>query len=388
MAKNIKETLLSTLVHGEETLENIKVLRRVSPDKVPNENIADRTVRKLHEKELKLVINEIIDTGKNAKIFRLTSESGYLPPFEAGQFLNIFVEIDGVRVSRPYSLSSSPKEKSYYEITIAGIKEGFVSKYMLEEAKVGDKITANGPSGVFRYQPVFHSKKALFLAGGSGITPFLSMIREALDSAADRDFVLLYGVAEHEKALYAEEFLDYEKKHPNFTFHLVVSGEDPSWTGERGFLNSNIIEKLVPDYKERTAYICGPQIMNSFCEGELRKLGLPNKQIRREMFGASGDVTKEPGFPADINKEQMFKVTVNGQVIEAKASEPLLVALERAKIRVNVCCRSGECSLCRVKLVSGKVFLSKGVLLRKADEKFGYIHSCKAYPISDVEIEL
>ena len=106
------------------------------------------------------------------------------------------------------------------------------------------------------------------------------------------------------------------------------------------------------------------------------------------MFGASGDITKEPGFPAEVSADQVFKLTVNGQVIDAKASEPILVALERAKIRINVCCRSGECSLCRVKLVSGKVFLSKGVLLRKADEKFGYIHSCKAYPISDLEIEL
>lgn len=387
MAKSIKETLLSTLVHGEETLENIKVMRRVSPDKIPTENLADKTIKKLHEKELKLVINEIIDTGKNAKIFRFTSETGYLPPFEAGQFINIFMEIDGVRVSRPYSLSSSPKEKSYYEITIAGIKEGFVSAYMLEKAKVGDRIIANGPSGVFHYQPVFHSTKSLFLAGGSGITPFLSMVREALDSNADRDLVLLYGADTKDKALYYDELMEYSKRHSNFKFYLIVSGEDPEWTGERGFLSGELIKKLVPDYAERTSYICGPQIMNAFCEEELRGLGLTNKQIRREMFGASGDITKEPGFPAEVGKEQVFKLTVNGQVIDAKASEPILVALERAKIRVNVCCRSGECSLCRVKLVSGKVFLSKGALLRKADQKFGYIHSCKAYPISDIEIE-
>ncbi|MGP1496651.1 MAG: 2Fe-2S iron-sulfur cluster-binding protein, partial [Treponema sp.] len=60
--------------------------------------------------------------------------------------------------------------------------------------------------------------------------------------------------------------------------------------------------------------------------------------------------------------------------------------LERAGIRVNVCCRSGECSLCRVKLESGKVFVPRGALLRHADGKFGYIHSCKAYPITDIEL--
>ena len=388
MSKNIKETLLSTLVHGEETLENIRVLRKVGKDQITNENQADKYINRLHAKELNLVINEIIDTGKNAKIFRLTSENGYLPPFEAGQYINIFVEIDGVRVSRPYSLSSSPRQRSYYEVTIADIQEGFVSNYMCHIAKVGDKISSTTPSGVFRYQPVFHSKKSLFLAGGSGITPFLSMTREILDSNKDRDIVLLYGVNDENKALYHEEFSNYAKNHPNFKYHLVVSGKDSKWKGERGFIDSKLIARLVPDYNERTVYICGPQIMNQFCDQELRTLGLKNKDIRREMFGAAKNITEEAGWPTELTGNEVFKLTVGDKVIPAKASESILVALERAKVRVNVCCRSGECSLCRVKLVDGKVYLSKGVMLRKADKKFGYIHSCKAYPISDLTISL
>ena len=76
------------------------------------------------------------------------------------------------------------------------------------------------------------------------------------------------------------------------------------------------------------------------------------------------------------------------RTISAKSGEPVLTALERAGVRVNVCCRSGECSLCRVKLVSGEVFLAKGMLRRYADEKYGYIHSCKAYPMGNIEIML
>ena len=91
---------------------------------------------------------------------------------------------------------------------------------------------------------------------------------------------------------------------------------------------------------------------------------------------------------AVLTRVKSASVSVDGKTIDAKSGESLLTALERAGIRVNVCCRSGECSLCRVKLVSGKVFLSKGALLRYADEKFGYVHSCKAYPISDLEIML
>lgn len=385
MAKNIKETLLGTLVHGEEILENIRVMRSVSADKISCENVAAASER-LHSKTLSLLVNSISDTGKNAKVIRFVSENGYLPPFEAGQYINIFTEIDGVRTSRPYSISSSPKQRAYYEITVARIKDGFVSDFLLDDVKVGDRFEANGPAGVFRFQPVFHSRKSLFLAGGSGITPFLSMTREIVDAALDRDVVMLYGCRSSKAALYDEELRAYSEKYPNFKYHLIVSDEDDSWNGETGFIDRNLIMRLVPDYAERTCYICGPQVMNDFCKKELEELGLPEKQIRREMFGTRRDIQNEPGWPENLTGDEVFNVKIGEKIIPAKSGESLLTALERSGVRMNVCCRSGECSLCRVKLVDGKVFLAKGVLQRYADEKYGYIHSCKAYPMSDLEI--
>lgn len=385
MAKNIKETLLGTLVHGEEILENIRVMRSVSADKISCENVAAASER-LHSKSLSLLVSSVFDTGKNAKVVRFVSENGYLPPFEAGQYINIFTEIDGVRTSRPYSISSSPKQRAYYEITVARIKDGFVSDFLLDGVKVGDKFEANGPAGVFRFQPVFHSKKSLFLAGGSGVTPFLSMTREIVDAALDRDVVMLYGCRSSEGALYDEELRAYSEKYPNFKYHLVISEKDDSWNGETGFIDRNLIKRLVPDYAERTCYICGPQVMNDFCKTELQELGLSEKQIRREMFGTRRDIQNEPGWPESLTGDEVFNVKIGERIILAKSGESLLTALERSGVRMNVCCRSGECSLCRVKLVDGKVFLAKGTLQRYADEKYGYIHSCKAYPISDLEI--
>ena len=77
-----------------------------------------------------------------------------------------------------------------------------------------------------------------------------------------------------------------------------------------------------------------------------------------------------------------------GRDIQAKAGEPILEALEREQIKIPVSCRCGECSYCRVKLLKGEVFQPEGVLLRESDRRFGYIHACKAYPISDIEILL
>lgn len=387
MAKTIRETLLGTLEHGQEIMENIRVMRSVSGDKLPTDSVT-RPAEALHPRQLRLVVQSVADTGRQAKVLRFVSEDGYLPPFEAGQYINLFTQIGGVRTSRPYSLSSSPRQRAYYEITVARTRDGFVSDYLLDQVQPGDRFTANGPAGVFRYQSVFHSKKSLLLAGGSGITPMLSMIREILDAGLDRDVILLYGCRSPEAALYHEELTGYAAAFSNFRYHLVVSDPAEGWEGERGFLDEALIRRLAPDFGERTSYICGPQVMNDFCKSALEAMGVPEKRIRREMFGARRDIQNEPGWPAGLTGDEEFTLTVEGRKIPARSGESILTALERAGVRVNVCCRSGECSLCRVKLVSGQVFLARGMLRRFADEQYGYIHSCKAYPIGDVEIML
>ena len=388
MAKNIKETLLSTLVHGEEVLADIKVARKLALDKIYVGNRPDEIIGQLHAKELHLVVSSITQETPYAKCIRLVSATGYLPPFEAGQYVNIFTIVDGVRTSRPYSISSSPRQRGYYEITVARIATGFVSDFFLDHVKVGDKFEANGPSGVFHYNPISHKKTSVFLAGGSGITPFLSMSREILEAGLDREVHLLYGCRSVEVAIYHDVLTAFNREYPNFHYNLVISDNKALWDGERGFINAGLMKKLVGNLDTCTFYICGPQIMNDFCVKELTDIGVPTKRIRREMFGSRQDIQNEAGWPTNLTGDEVFKVTIGDKVIPAKASDSLLTSIEKAGIRVNVCCRSGECSLCRVKLVSGNIFLAKGVLQRYADEKFGYIHSCKSYPISDMEIML
>lgn len=386
--RGIKETLLSTLVHGEEVLNNIDVMRRVNKDNISSKRV-DSASNKLHPEFLTLVLNEKIDTKHGATILRFISKDGYLPPFQAGQYINVWTEIDGCLTSRPYSLSSSPKQRSYYEITVAKIPNGFVSDYLIEKLNIGEEVITSSPSGNFVYNPVFHKDKSLLLAGGSSITPFMSMVRECLESGDLRDIVLLYGSRTLDTAFYHDELLELSKEFPNFKYHLVLSEKDERWNGDFGFLDENIIKKYAPDFLTRTAYICGPTIMHDFCKEILLKLGLKQKDIRDEMFGTSPDIRKEFNYPVnDLKGDEVFKIKIGEKEIPAKANESILTALERSGVRVNVCCRCGECSLCKVKLISGKVFLAKGMLLRLADQKFGYIHSCKSYPLSDIEIEL
>ncbi len=385
---NIKETLISTMQNGKEVLLDIEISRKNGKDISREKGKVAQTVGKIHVDVLKLEVSQIDIATDGAKTIRLVSQNGYLPPFEAGQYINLVAEIDGVRTTRPYSLCSSPKQRAYYEVTVARIPNGFVSDYFLDSVKVGDKLEANGPAGVFHYNPISHFKKSVFLAGGSGITPFMSMTREILESGMDREITLIYGSRNVENAIFHKELSEFAKNYPNFKYVLVLSDEGAKGGSKNGFIDANCIKEAVESLEGSTFYMCGPPVMTDFCFKALKELGIKDKDIRREMFGSTADITKEAGYPTELYGSEVFKMTVAGKDYPARANENLLQAIERAGLRVNVCCRSGECSLCRVKLANGKVFMPRGVLLRHADELFGYIHSCKAYPISDVEIIL
>jgi ferredoxin len=129
--------------------------------------------------------------------------------------------------------------------------------------------------------------------------------------------------------------------------------------------------------------------MYQFCLPELEKLSIPSRKIRVEVMGAPKNIVLNPGWPENVKAGDVFKVAIRGKkTISALASEPLMISLERAGIAIPALCRSGECSLCRTKLIAGKVYQPNGVKLRKSDRVFGYIHPCMAYPITDIEILL
>lgn len=384
--KTMKEIIIGQMEYGNEVLKDIEVTRKGGRDLIIDRNKTKGTIGNIHAEKLDLKVVEMFEPTKDSKTIRLVSKNGYLPPFQAGQYVNIFTNIEGIRTSRPYSISSSPRQRGYYEITVAKIPTGFVSDYFIDRVKVGDEFEANGPAGTFHFNPVFHYDRSVFLAGGSGITPFISMITEILETGINREVHLLYGCRDEDVAIFHKELTNMSKIHKNFHYSLVVSDKDTGFTGRQGFIDSKCIKELVGDLNNTTFYLCGPQIMTDFCFKALEELNINGRNIRREMFGSRQDIQNEPGWPRELTGKEIYKVKVGDRVIDARSDESLLTAIERAGIRINVCCRSGECSLCRIKLVKGNVFMPRGVLLRYADEKFGYIHSCKAYPTSDLEI--
>lgn len=372
----------------QDIVQEREVLMKYGSDMTSYRGVVERVLFALHPKQLRLSVSEIIQETSSAKTIRFVAVEGNLPPFEAGQYINIFVDVKGIRTSRPYSISSSPAQTAYYDITIRRVDDGFVSNYLLDEVKPGDELVSSGPSGVFHYNPIFHGDDLVFIAGGSGITPFMSMMQEVADkNLSTRRIHLIYGCRDHCDVIFQDRINAIVSRHPNISFTLVVSDPPENYQGRTGFITAKLLQELLGDLSQKTFYLCGPELMYNFFLKELDKLGIRKKQIRVEVFGPSKNVTAQPGWPSNIKKDDQFTVSMkNGKTIKANAGEPLMVSLERNHIVLPALCRSGECSLCRTKLLSGKVYQPEGVKLRKSDRDYGYIHPCMTYPLEDVQL--
>ena len=372
----------------DAVLTEIEVARRYGTDYTAQQGKLKRIIDSLHPKALSLKVSEISEATPSAKVFRLVAAGGYLPPFQAGQYINLCVELGGVRTSRPYSIASPPSQSAYYEIAVRAVPDGFVSDYLLKNVAVGDEFVSSGPAGNFYYNPLFHGDDLVFLAGGSGITPFMSMIREATDRGLARRIHLVYGSRTPDDVIHHAELAERAARHANFTYTLVISEPRPGCQGPTGFIDARLLKEVHPDFSAAMFYLCGPEAMYAHCLNELENLGVPRRRIRTEVFGPPKDVTAQPGWPAGLKADARFAVAVKGRgALQARAGETLMAALERAGIVLPALCRSGECSLCRTRLLAGRVFQPSGVKLRKSDRQLGYIHPCLAYPLEDLEIQ-
>jgi len=369
----------------KDKLEKQKVQPKELKD-IPAEQ--EKMLAGLHPRRLQLKVKEIINETASARTFRLESKDGKLPWFRAGQYINLFVEIGRVKTSRPYSISSAPG-KPYYDITVRRIEGGFVSSYLLDKVKVGDSFESTGPSGYFYYEPLMDSADLVFLAGGSGAAPFMSIIREAVEKKSKLNIHLIYGSRKPDDVIFDKELKDIAGKHKNVRVDYVISDKAEGWKGATGFLNDKVISSLAGDLKGKTIFTCGPALMYELCGAALVKLGVPGRRNKQEAYGPPQDITKDPAWPG-IQSSKEFVVTEvrSGKKVKAKAGEPLMNSLERAAIVVPAVCRSGECTACRTRLISGKVFAPARVHHRQADQKFGYIHPCMSYPLDDLTIRI
>lgn len=333
----------------------------------------------LHPGTIPAEIVQIKEAAKNCKtiVLKSISENGRFPYFRAGQFITISAKVGESLITRPYSLSSSPKQamEGFYEVTVQ--RAGFFSNWLLDDAEVGTKVIVGEPSGDFCHDDIRDAKTIAAIAGGSGVTPFISMAKAIEEGSEDFDLVLIYGARTREDLLITPDMI----KNDHVKIIAVLSEEECEGY-EKGFITEEILRKYVPE--KASFFMCGPDAMYRFVGSEIQKLGVKATAIRREHNAVKDRVFETP---------KTFKLIVHmrDQVYEipAKQEETLLAAMERAGLAAPSRCRSGSCGFCHSRLIFGECTIPEQTdFRRKADLKFGYLHPCCTYPDSDMEIDV
>ena len=372
-----------------------KAIQAAPANEVSGEFAINTNAKKLHPDYQRLVIDEVIPhEGAKAKTFVFRRADGEaFPYFRAGQYLSLKLPLEDSFVTRASSLCSSPKDalKGRAAITVRSNPGGFAADKLLAALKPGDEVIASDPQGFFYYEDLRDAKHVVGLAGGSGITPFLSMAYALRDGAEDFELTLLYGSRDEESILFKKELDEVAAACPKFRVVHVLSDEEKAGY-EHGFITAELIKKYAPADAEYSVFLCGPEGMYRFLKPEIEKLALPERLFRRKMI----DVTKTPweldGYPQQC-RDKIFNLTVRQgnreYKLSASANETVLTAIERAGIKAPSRCRSGECGWCRSRMLEGSVFIPQENELRRwADKEYGYIHPCSSFPTSDIVLEV
>ena len=396
MATEVKVGLIGAL--DMLKFKNMAKVREKAIQKAPALEItADYAINKkakaLHPDYQELIVDKVMEhEGAGAKTYIMRSkDGGPVAYFRAGQYLSLKLKIGESAVSRPYSISSSPKDalKGVVSVTVRSNPGGFAADYMLDELKEGDTVLSSGPQGNFYYEELRDPEHIVALAGGSGITPFLSMAQAIAEGTEDFDLTIIFGSRTRDQILFRKELewitLKCDKVH---VVHVLSDEEAEGF--EHGFITADLIRKYAKE--PYSVFACGPEAMYDFLQGELGKLGLPEKNIRCEMQGVTKKIADAEGFPTEA-KGREFDIKVIQATreydLKANAEEPILVAIERAGIVAPSRCRSGECGWCRSKVISGTYFApAENEHRRWADVKWDYIHPCATFPTSDMVLEV
>ena len=365
----------------------------------PNIDTSDRSAvlaKQLHCDRVLSKIVKVTEETPTTRTFTLKAEEGYeMPFFNAGQHISVKFKINGNWVTRPFSVSSEPglTDEGLLEITIRKMPGGYVSSWIWDNWQEGTEVIFSGAFGDGSYNSLRDAKHVVGIAGGSGITAFRSIARDMASSHRPEKLTILYGSRNEGDIIFFNELNEIAAASEGSVEVInVLSEPGDGWTGEKGFISADIIRKYVPDWADATYFVSGPQAMYDFLDGEFAKMGVKERRIRKEEYGETADITKSPLYPKG-HENDVFRITVrfglDERVIEAKATDTVVVSLEKAGIAPDTHCRSGACGWCRSLLISGEIWQrpqSDGV--RASDRDYGYFHPCSAYPMSDLVIEV
>ena len=318
--------------------------------------------------------------------------------FRAGQHLTLRVEIGGEEVRRNYSLCTAPDEQDWM-VTVKRIGGGIFSNWVGEKLKPGDMIDVMPPHGSFTTDFDPGRKRHLVgIAGGSGITPVMSLVRSALKCEPESRFTLLYGNRDSSSIIFLDALAALKDKYMSrFDLYHFLDAEEGDVELFNGMLDrarcEQAIARLIPDAEEVDGwFICGPGPMMDAAEGALLDRGIARERLHIERFTAdrpAGAVVKEMSELQTKAAGVTVSVTLDGRTRKVPFSEGnILDSARAAGLPAPFACKAGVCATCRARVTRGKVEMAARYGLTDEEVAEGYVLTCQSVPIGgDVAVD-
>jgi 3-ketosteroid 9alpha-monooxygenase subunit B len=302
----------------------------------------------------------------------LDAEFAYQP----GQFLTLRVPHGKGSVARCYSLSSSPHTGDRHAVTVKRMTDGYASNWLADNVTAGSVLDALPPAGTF--VPRSLDGDFLLFAGGSGITPVMSIVKSALARGRGR-IVLVYANRDERSVIFGEDLRRLAEQAGGrlLVLHWLDSLQGPPAAAA--------LTALARPYADREAFLCGPDPYLAVVRQALSQLGVPADRIRTERFLSLAENPFEATQPAADSMAATLEVTLDGEkrVLAWPAGARMLDVLIDEGLDAPYSCRQGICGACACQLAGGEVKMAHNEVLEESDVADGYILACQAVPLTD-----
>lgn len=344
--------------------------------------MTDNAKTRFYQLRILEVIRETADASSFT--FEVPVELEELFRYEAGQFLTFEVPWGGMQLRRSYSLASSPVVDQAMKVSVKRVEGGRISNWFNDEVEVGDLVRVQPPAGRFVLRERSDEVPLLLFAGGSGITPMMSLLKTALLRTA-RKVRLVYANRDAQSVIFLHKLLELQSEYRG-RLEVVHHLDSVS-----GYMRADELPELVSGYEKADVYICGPAVWMNMVEEEVRELGFARDHLFVERFVSPMDPDRQRPEVVEARDEAAahtdaatVSMTLAGETSEfgVEPGETILAAAMRQGIEVEYQCEEGYCGCCMARLREGEVTMPLHDALSDDEVEEGWILTCQARPKS------
>jgi len=350
------------------------------------------TMARFHTLKIKDIRRETSDAVSIAFDIPLAIQHEY--QFKQGQYITVKLIVNGEEIRRSYSICTSPYSEKELRVAVKEVKDGRASTLMNRSWKVGDTVEVMTPMGNFYSVLSGNNKKQYVLfAGGSGITPMMSILKSVLYIEKQSKITLVYANRDEDSVIFNSELEKLVADHSERLMLVNVYDNPKTQVSDlqKGLLSVERVKAILENYGGVNAdeyFICGPAPMMENIKQGLDALKIANEKIHIEYFSAVVDaVNKAAGNEptgAPVNSEvTVIQYGIETQLKLNTSGLTILDAAIDAGVDAPFSCKGAVCCTCRAKVIEGKVKMDANFALTDAEVEEGFVLTCQAHPLTE-----